>query len=351
MPARTAWAARQLDRLTGAPVAYQWLCGQVTVNYHTLADFRVDYASELDALLTQQVAALMAAGLVTLTRTAPDGVRVRASAGSGSFRRRERLEQFQAEAQARVAQLQAQAQAEDDARGPRQQAAQERAARERLERVQGARREMAELEKRKTQDHQKREKRKAPRASTTDPEAQSMKLGDGGYRPAYNGQLAVDTDSGVIVGVAVINTLDQGQVRPMVEQIQDRYGRRPDEHRVEGGFVAHPDLETVAAQGVAVYAPLPLPRAKDQDPTQPRASAGPGVGAWRARRQTEAAQVIYKLRAQTIEWANAGVRQRGWYPFRVRGQWKAKAVLLWLALIHNLLVAVRLTGQHAAGAA
>ena len=245
-----------------------------------------------------------------------------------------------------MAQLKIQAQAEEDARGPRQQAAQERAARERLERVQEALREMEAMEKRKAKDHKKRQQRKAPRASITDPEARIMKMGDGGYRPAYNGQLAVDTGSGVIVGVAIINVLDQGQVSPMIEQIQDRYGCRPDQHLVDGGFVAHPDLETVAAHGVAVYAPLPLPRAKDQDPTQPRASDGPGVCAWRARMQTEAAKVIYKLRAQTIEWANAGVRQRGLYQFRVRGQQKARAVLLWLALIHNLLVGVRLKGQQ-----
>ena len=341
-------SARQLDRLCREHMAYQWLCGGVSVNYHTLADFRVDYERELDALLTQQVTALMAAGLVTLARTAQDGVRVRASAGAGSFRRRERLEQFEAEAQAQVAQLKAQAQAEDDARNARQQAAQERAARERLERVQGALREMADLEKRKAKDHKKREKRKAPRASTTDPQARVMKMGDGGYRPAYNGQLAVDTASGVIVGVEVLNTLDQGQVSPMVEQLQRRYGRCPDEHLVDGGFVAHPDLEQMAAQGVTVYAPLPLPRAKDQDPTQPRAGDGPGVRAWRERMQTEAAKVIYKLRAQTIEWANAGVRQRGLSQFRVRGQPKARAVLLWLALIHNLLCGVRLSAPSAA---
>jgi hypothetical protein len=64
--------------------------------------------------------------------------------------------------------------------------------------------------------------------------------------------------------------------------------------------------------------------------------------------QTEAAKVIYKLRAQTIEWANAGVRQRGLRQFGVRGQLKARAVLLWFALIHNLLGGIRLRNQRAA---
>jgi len=335
-------SARALDRLCTEHIAYQWLCGGVSVNYHTLADFRVAHERALDECLTQHVAALMVEGLVSLERTAQDGVRIRASAGSGSFRRRERLEQFQTEAQARVEQLKAQAQADGDPRSPRQQAAQERAGRERLKRVQQAVREMGELEQRRAKDHQKKSERNPPRVSTTDPEARVMKMPGGGYQPAYNGQLAVETGSGVIVGVDVTAQVDQGQIGPMLDQLAERYGEQPNEHLVDGGFVAHSDIETAADQGVAVYAPLPAPRAQDQDPTQPRATDGPGMRAWRERMQTEAAKTIYKLRAQTVEWANAGLRQRGLYQFEVRGRQKVRAVLLWFALLHNLLRSVRL---------
>ena len=335
-------SARALDRLCTEHIAYQWLCGGVSVNYHTLADFRVAHERALDECLTQHVAALMAEGLISLERTAQDGVRIRASAGSGSFRRRERLEQFQTEAQARVEQLKAQAQADGDLRSPRQQAAQERAGRERLKRVQQAVREMGELEQRRAKDHQKKSERKPPRVSTTDPEARVMKMPGGGYQPAYNGQLAVETGSGVIVGVDVTAQVDQGQIGPMLDQLAERYAEQPNEHLVDGGFVAHSDIETAADQGVAVYAPLPAPRAQDQDPTQPRVTDGPGVRAWRERMQTEAAKTIYKLRAQTVEWANAGLRQRGLYQFEVRGRQKVRAVLLWFALLHNLLRSVQL---------
>jgi len=335
-------SARALDRLCTEHIAYQWLCGGVSVNYHTLADFRVAHERALDECLTQHVAALMAEGLVSLERTAQDGVRIRASAGSGSFRRRERLEQFQTEAQARVEQLKAQAQADGDLRSPRQQAAQERAGRERLKRVQQAVREMGELEQRRAKDHQKKSERKPPRVSTTDPEARVMKMPNGGYQPAYNGQLAVETGSGVIVGVDVTAQVDQGQIGPMLDQLAERYAEQPNEHLVDGGFVAHSDIETAADQGVAVYAPLPAPRAQDQDPTQLRATDGPGVRAWRERMQTEVAKTIYKLRAQTVEWANAGLRQRGLYQFEVRGRQKVRAVLLWFALLHNLLRSVQL---------
>ena len=86
-------SARRLDRLCEEQLPYQWLCGEVTVNYHTLADFRVAHGDFLNKLLTQSVAALLHQGLVELTRVGQDGMRVRAAAGSGSFRRQATLEQ------------------------------------------------------------------------------------------------------------------------------------------------------------------------------------------------------------------------------------------------------------------
>ena len=80
-------SARQLDRLCRDHVAYQWICGDVSMNYHTLSDFRTDHAEFLDKLLSESVAVLMHEGLVDLKRVAQDGMRVRASAGAASFRR------------------------------------------------------------------------------------------------------------------------------------------------------------------------------------------------------------------------------------------------------------------------
>ncbi len=342
-------SARQVDRLCHEHLAYQWLCGGVPVNYHTLADFRVQHEAELDTLLTQHVAALMAEGLVSLERTAQDGLRVRASAGSGSFRRRQRLEELQAAAGARVAALKAGAQSEAPTGTARQQAARVRAARERLARLNQALEELKQVEATKAKSHKAAAEQKPARVSTTDPQARVMKLPDGGFQPAYNGQLAVDTASGVIVGVDVTNQVDHDQMGPMVAQLQTRYGQTPGEHLADGGFESRADVETLAAQGVAVYVPLPDPGRNRRDPSEPRASDGPGLRSWRERMQTAAAQLIYKLRSQTVEWANAGVRQRGLYQFHVRGQRQAKTVLLWFALIHNVLVSRRLRAQRAAG--
>lgn len=78
--------------------AYRWICGGLSVNAHTLSYFRVAHEAVLDELLTESVARLMDAGLVTLRRVSQDAMRVRASAGAASFRRRKRLPEFAKEA-------------------------------------------------------------------------------------------------------------------------------------------------------------------------------------------------------------------------------------------------------------
>ena len=194
-------SARALARLCSEHHAFRWLAGGVSVNDHTLADFRTAHLDFLDALLTRSVAVLREQDLVDLNRVAIDGLRVRACAGAASFRRKQTLEEHRAEAKDQVDRLK-QEMSDDPAASSRQQtAARERAARERQQRLEEALKRLPELEARKKPD----EKDKA-RASTTDPEATVMKMADGGYRPAYNVQFACVTDGQVIVGVDVLTT-------------------------------------------------------------------------------------------------------------------------------------------------
>jgi len=194
-------SARALGRLCDEHDAYRWLAGGVSLNYHTLADFRVGHGEVLDGLLTTGVAALMAEGLVELTRVAHDGVKVRASAGLGSFRRGDRLEQLLAEATAQVERLRRELDADPAATARRQAAARQRAAEERRQRVAQALAQLPAVAARR----KKAGVKGPPRTSTTDPDARVMKMADAGYRPAFNGQLTTATGSQVIVGVDVVN--------------------------------------------------------------------------------------------------------------------------------------------------
>jgi len=342
-------SARRLARLCQEHNAYRWLCGGVSVNYHTLSDFRVEHGAWLEEQLTVQVATLLAEGLVELNRTAQDGVRVRANAGASSFRRRRTLERCWHEAEEHMAALRREREENPGVVHQRRQAAQERAVRERQARIEAALDQLAEVEAQKKAD----EKDKA-RSSTTDAEARVMKMPDGGFRPAYNGQFCTDTPSQIIVGVEVSNAgNDQGQMVPMLDRVADHYGQYPDEALVDGGFVNKDAITAVAApaRNVTLYAPVPNPKDPGRDPYQPLPTDSPAVAQWRQRMGSEAAKAIYKVRAATAECVNALARNRGLQQFRVRGLKKVKAVLLWFALAHNLMRGAALRRQAAAHAA
>jgi transposase len=327
-------SARAIARLTQSHDAYRWICGGVQVNYHTLSDFRVDHGDTLDDLLTASVAALLAAKAVKLKRVAQDGMRVRASAGAASFRRRGTLEQHLEDAKEQVQTLKQQIDADPAALTRKQQAARTRATREREEKVRKALARLPELEEVKVRQGKKPEE---ARASTADDQATVMKMADGGYRPAYNAQLATDTESQVIVGVEVVATgSDMAQLEPMVEQVTGRYGQAPEEWLVDGGFPAHEQLDAVAGH-TTVYAPVPKPRNPATDPNAPKPKDGEAVADWRQRMGTDEAKVIYKDRAATAECVNALARNRGLNQFPVRGPTKVRCVLLFQALGHNLL--------------
>jgi transposase len=336
-------SARELDRLCQEHGAYRWICGGVSLNYHTLSDFRVGQQAALDQLFTQVLALLMHAGVVRVRRISQDGTRIRASAGASSYRRKATLEEQLAAARQQVEALKCQAAAPVAQEvTARQKAAQARAARERAARVEQALKLIPELEAIKARQGSKKDPAPPARVSTTDPEARVMKMPDGGFRPAFNVQLAQDTESRAIVGVAVNNVgSDQGADEPMRRQIAQQTGAPVQEHLVDGGYAQHAAVENAAAEGVTFYAPVMQKKSQDgqrTDPYAPRPGDSPQVVAWRQRMAGTAAQEIYKLRAATSETCNADLKcHRGLLPFRVRGLAKVLAVTLWSALAYNLL--------------
>ena len=337
-------SARRLDRLCHEHDAYRWLCGGVPINYHMLSDFRVAHHDALDELLTQIVASLMAAGAVTLERVAQDGMRVRASAGASSFRRQDTLERHLEEARTQVKRLAKEREHPDPGVSRRERAARERAARERVERVERALDYLPQAQAAKERQQQtlatvQRAKVTAPRVSSTDPEARVMKMPDGGFRPAYNVELATDQAQGVIVGVSVVREgTDAGQALPMEEQVMERTGQHPKDYLMDGGFATKEAITALEEREVTVYAPVKLPRNKpEEERYQPRYGDTPQVVRWRELMATEEAKAVYRGQGSTAEWANAQVSQHGVSRFTVRGVAKLTSIMLMVAVAHNLL--------------
>jgi hypothetical protein len=242
------------------------------------------------------------------------------------------LHECLASARAQLERVRREADEPDATANVRERAARERAAREREERVARALKELP-----KAQAAKQPKDRDRARVSTTDAEARVMKMADGGFRPAYNVQLATDVESRFIVGVEVTNAgTDMGQMMPMLDDIERRTEMRPAEHLVDGGFAKREAITEAAERGVTVYAPV-MDKSDEVDPHAPRPNDTAAVAAWRQRMATDEAKETYKERAATAETVNGDLRMRTLDRLLVRGASKVTCIALWAALTYNLM--------------
>jgi transposase len=324
-------SAREIARLTLTDSAYRWIVGDLKVGHHKLSEFRVGYSEGLKELMTDILACLMAKGLLTLELVAQDGTRTRAAASAPSFRTYGSL--LQCREQAALHLKAVLAFADDPEYTQAQHIRREAAAREFQERVEAAIKTVQELQKERSP------KDKPARASTTDAEARVMKMGDGGFRPAYNVQYATAGSPlggpRTIVGINVTSTgSDMGSLTPMAEQIQERTGKLPQTVLADGGHAKHEDIAQMEAQGIKVIVPV----ADNAKPLEEMADADKGVLAWRQRMETPEAQKQYRARAGLGELPNAHQKSlHGITQFLVRGLEKVTCVVFLSALSSNIL--------------
>jgi transposase len=344
-------SARELARRCEESAPFRWLCGGVTVNHRLLSDFRTDHSEALEALFTQVLATLVDKKLVRVSRISQDGVRVRVSAGSNSFRREERLGDLLRQAQQHMAELKKQLESPAHLAelSKRKKAAQERAAKERQQRIEAALEQLPEL-KQKQAEAAKRAgqgkcgdqiRAKQPRVSTTDACTRVMKMANGGYSPGINVQLASDTESRAILGVEVSNegSDSAGLSEPMRQQVEQWTGGKVEQHLMDGGYLRMEDIVQAHQQGVELYVP-PKPAKNPNNrghELEPKPGDSEAVQAWKRRMDSEQGKEIYQQRASTSETINAQLRTHGLSPFTVRGLTKIKCVVLWSALAYNVM--------------
>lgn len=399
--------AREVDRRCGYDPAFQWLTGMEGINYHTLADFRVEKKKELDELFTQLLGVMSSQGLVTLKQVTVDGTKIKAHASGKRFRREPTLQEHLAAARKQVEAL---SDPQEEQVSLRQQKARERAAREKQERLEQALEEMKKLRAEKRGEEEKQE----VRVSMTDPEARRMKQADGGHAPNYNAQICTDGEQGVIVDADVTQAgNDYQQLLPALDRVEERMEKTPEQMLGDGGYTSHGNVEDMAQRSVDFLGRLsddarkanggkdrfPVTmfvydaerncfvcpaskvlryegqqekdgqtiykyKAQNQDcahcPSKPqccgnnkkhgrsvtRREETAAMLAFRAKMATEAAQQQYRRRAQIAEFPNAWIKAKlGLRQFHVRGLIKVKTELLWVCLTYNLQTWIRCLKQ------
>ncbi len=352
-------SSRELARLAERDLAYRWLAGGVPLNYHGLADFRVDHAEVLDRLLTESVTALVAEGLVSLDEIAVDGTKVRANASRESFKTGTKLMRIEAAVQARLVGLKNELQSDPAGPSRRKQAARERALRQTKERAQAALaaldRIKAEKAKRSKTHSTDEAKKSEAKASLSDAEARSMRFADGAIRPAYNAQVAAAHQQGIIISVQMTDRRnDSGLAMPMMDDMVRRYGHTPGMLLVDTHYATAEDIAALAAHEagpVTIFAPPPVERTDVIPETlrnrkSKRAHEPDSIKEWRARMETAAGQTIYRSR-KLIERINAHLKNHGFGFMPVRGMIKVQTVALMHALANNCMAAHRLRSAAA----
>jgi transposase len=325
-------SSRKVAHLCQYHLAYQWICGGVPINYHSLSDFRNLATDLLKGLLKQSVERLMVAGVVQIKQVSQDGMKVRAAAGASSFRTRSKLEQL---ARQQVETLAREIEDDGGASDKRDERERADADQERSERINRALEQMPDAEARKRSKNGK--KKTEARTSTTDPEARVMKMPDGGYRPAFNVHIATEVESMVVLAVEVNNEgTDLHAMLPLAEQIETDYQVRPDEWLADGGCTSVENIEKMSKRGCKVIAPVRQRTNPDRKPSDPRPGDSEAILEWRARMETEQAKEAYKRRGATSECINAHFRNQGLLRFLVRGAKKALAVALMHAITSNM---------------
>ena len=237
-------SAREVARRCECDPAFQWLTGLQEVNYHTLADFRVERQKELDELFTQVLAALSKEGLITLEQVMQDGTKIKALASTRSYQREGTIQGHLERAQQRVEEM---GDPRNEESSPKVKQAQARARREQEKRLESALEELQKLQERKSAKKAKSEMR----VSTSDPQARVMHHSDGGLSLSYNAQSSTDAAHGRIVGGAVTQAAnDYGQLLPAVDRIEERLEKEPQQMVADAGYTTRETMEDMAGRKI-----------------------------------------------------------------------------------------------------
>jgi transposase len=319
-------SAREIAERIKRDAPFRWIVGDQSVGHNKLSEFRTGHPEALSKLFTDVLASLMHKGLLSLDLVAQDGTRIRASASAPSFRREASLLACREQAALHVKAVFAEADDPEASDGEKR--AREAAALDYQRRVEAAIDTVRELQA---------EGKDAPRASTTDADARVMKMGDGGFRPAYNVQMATTgSEMGgprTIVGVRVTNVgSDMGSISPMLDEIERRTGALPEVLLADANHAKHDCIRNATARGVEVLVPVPE-RAK-----KPDADQDPAIAAWHDRMETEEAKRQYRARAGLCELPNAHFKcHHGVAQVLVRGIERVSCVVVLAVLTANLL--------------
>lgn len=259
-------SSRQLEAACWNRLDLIWLMQCQHPDHATMAGFVKQHGKRLRKLFRDVVRVGLRAKLIKLEHVTTDGTMIEADAGRGSVRSEEKIEAWLGHVDADVAALEAEWTANETREASlfgddvcwapppqREQPAQLAAVKRQQARLRKA---LGELQRRREESARSGGKCKAI-ASTTDPDSRCMKDKEGRRKPNYNAQMSVDAgEAGMIVACDVSDApQDSGQLSPMLKQVRENCGRKPETASADSGYATGPELAFLEEEGINGYLP------------------------------------------------------------------------------------------------
>ena len=353
------FSSRKIEKATYESIPFRFIAGGLHPDHDTIANFRKTFLAEIQELFVQILLLAQAAGVLKLGNISLDGSKIHADASKSHAVSYERLLELDALLRREVAELfvlAAQAEKREgldvsaEIERRQEQLAGLAEAKVVLEMRAKARhaQELADYEAKMTARAEKAERTgKQPRGNPpqaptptprdndqynfTDPDSRIMKNGNqGGFEQCYNGQVAVDEKSFLIVANTLSNhPNDQQEALPTVDAIAPALGA-PAAAALDAGYLSQTNVEGLEARHIDPYIatgrePHHVTWQSLVEPLKEPPGADAPLGVRMAYKlRTDIGQRIYSLRKCTVEPVIGIIKEViGFRQFSLRGLEKA----------------------------
>ena len=369
-------ASRKIEKKLQEDIAFRYLASGNFPDFRTISDFRKIHLKSLEELFAHVLDLCSEAGLVKLGTVALDGTKLKANASIDRNYNHRKLTEKEEHLQKIAHELfekAGQTDDEEDRIYGKDQRGDElpdgfRTKTEQLERIRKAKTilEQRQQEKKNKYDRKKQERTETEKktgkrlrgrklkkveqnpqdstvANTTDPDSRVMKTRTG-YIQGYNGQIAVDTSSQVIVTADLVSDQnDKQQLQPMMQKIQENIGRLPQRATMDAGYDNEEQIRPFWDK-VDLYIPTQKDwkQRKAMKETPPPKGRIPTKLSLRERMKrkllTKKGKAIYKKRGSSVEPVNGQIKDsRGFDRLSLRGLQKGKSEWKFICTTHNIL--------------
>jgi transposase len=329
-------SSRRLEQRVREDLAFRYLAGGATPDHWTLNAFRTRHRRALNDLFLQVVEVARGLGMARLGHVAIDSTRVRANAARRRVETEKELRQRLARTRREIRRWQQQCDAADPDEEPGTQ-------------VEASYGEQLQEQLQETQQRlQKLRKLGARQLSVTDPDSRFLHEMGGGFTLGYTVDLAVSDDHLIVGQRATQAVSDSASLVPLVEQVEQTCGARPEQVSADSGFFSVANLIELEKQGIEGYVPDAHLTGELRQRRGPLKMAGDSPEHWRmrARLRSPAGQARYRRRQALVEPVIGILKeQRGMRRFRLRGLSKVGVEVALACTAFNLSRMWRLARQ------